>query len=74
MDLNHLYSQHQLAIMCAAGASSRLAKTKYLATAELLAFRIGNYQLSKGAAAASSWLCEIEPQRKPIKFASGAAL
>lgn len=56
MDLNLLYSQHQGSLMSASAATSRLARTRHLAAAGLLANRIRNYQLAKGAAAAASWL------------------
>lgn len=56
MDLNLLYSRHQGALMSAAATTSRLARTRHLAAAGMFANRIGNYQLSKGAAAATRWL------------------
>jgi len=60
MDLNALYSQHQLSLMQAASTTSRLARTRYLAAAEMLANRIQIYQAAKGAAAAPGWLRAIE--------------
>lgn len=56
MDLNHLYSQHQLALMRAVATTSRLARTKHLAAAGAFANRIRNYQVSVGAAASAGWL------------------
>jgi hypothetical protein len=56
MDLNHLYSQHQIALMKADGAASALDRHRYLDCALLIAGRIGTYQRSKGAEAGRSWL------------------
>jgi hypothetical protein len=65
MDLNHLYSQHQLSLMQAAGATSPLDRTRHLAAAGLAASRIRTYQLAKGAAAASGWLRNVERSFDP---------
>lgn len=62
MDLNLLYSRHQHALMQAAGATSRLTRTKRLAAAALIAHRIRTYQLGKGALAAEDWLPAMERQ------------
>lgn len=59
MDLNFLYSQHQGSLMSAAATTSRLARTRHLAAADMFADRIGNYQLSKGAGAAAGWLSAV---------------
>jgi hypothetical protein len=56
MDLNHLYSQHQLSLMRAVATSSHQAHTKHLAAAGAFANRIRNYQVSIGAAASAGWL------------------
>jgi hypothetical protein len=56
MDLNHLYSEHQLSLMRAAISNSGVARTRHLAAAGLFANRIHIYQLSSGATAASGWL------------------
>ena len=40
VDINQLKSQHQISVSCAAAATSRLARTKHLAAADLLAHRI----------------------------------
>lgn len=40
MNLNDLCSQHKLSLRCAADATSRLARTRYLAAADLFAYRI----------------------------------
>ena len=56
MDLNHLYSQHQLSVMRAAATPSRLARTKHFAAAGAFANRIMAYQLTVGAAASGGWL------------------
>lgn len=42
IDLNYLYSQHQLSLMHAASATSPLERTRYLAAVDLLAYRIDN--------------------------------
>lgn len=55
MDLNHLYSEHQIALMRAAGSTGHLARTGYLAAADLIGDRIRRYQLLRGAAASSGW-------------------
>lgn len=70
MDLNYLYSQHQLSLMRAACTTSRLARTKHLAAAGLFANRISNYQTAQGAAASASWrrrsgILERSPQKAP---------
>lgn len=55
MDLNHLYSQHQIALMRACAATSVAVRTGYLASASRIAGSIRRFQSSKGASAASSW-------------------
>ena len=59
MDLNRLYSQHQGSLMSAAATPSSVARTRHLAAAGVAANRIRNYQLVKGAAAASGWLSAL---------------
>jgi hypothetical protein len=56
MDLNFLYSQHQLSLMRAGATPSRLARTKYFAAAGAFANRILAYQHSIGANASVGWL------------------
>jgi hypothetical protein len=63
MDLNHLYSEHQLALMRAAGATSRLARVRHLGIADMIGNRIGWYQLSIGAPASSGWFGTRNPMR-----------
>jgi hypothetical protein len=63
MDLNHLYSEHQLALMRAAGATSRLTRVRHLGIASMIGNRIGWYQLSNGAPASSGWLGIKDPMR-----------
>lgn len=65
MDLNLLYSQHQIWLMRAAAATSRLRRTKDLAAAGAVANRIRNYQLAKGAAASAGWLRSMEELDQP---------
>jgi hypothetical protein len=68
MDLNLLYTQHQLSLMQAASASSCRLRARHLAAAGMVANRIGNYQRAKGATAASDWLRGIEnPQSANTK-------
>lgn len=55
MDLNRLYSEHQLLLMRAAEAGSRPARTRHLAAAGDFARSIRNYQAAQGAPAASDW-------------------
>lgn len=71
MDLNFLYQQHQLSLMRAACATSRLARTKYLATADLFANRISNYQTARGAAASAGWRRRSENLERPATGAPG---
>lgn len=59
MDLNHYYYQHQISIMRAGTAASRLARTRHLAAAGALANRIRNYQLALGASASTGWLSSM---------------
>jgi len=56
MDLNDLYSQHQLSLMRADATPSRLARTKHFATAGAFANKVLAYQRSIGAAASGGWL------------------
>ena len=56
MDLNDLYSQHQILLMRAGATPSRLARTKCFAAAGACANRILAYQRSIGAAASVGWL------------------
>lgn len=56
MDLNRLYFEHQLSLMRANDAATRLARTQHFAAAGVTANRIGNYQLGIGAEAAGSWI------------------
>lgn len=56
MDINLLYSQHQLALMQAGESVSPLARTRFIATAALAAFRIQKFQAAHGAQAADGWL------------------
>lgn len=71
MDLNQLYSQHQLSLMRAEAAESRLSRTRHLAAAGLFAHRIGTYQHAKGATAATAWLRSTKPRARPTRAALG---
>lgn len=55
MDLNHQYFEHQLSLMRAGTARTRLAKTRHLAAAGVTANRISNHQSGIGADAADGW-------------------
>jgi len=65
MDLNQLYSQHQLSVMRAAEAPSRLARTRHLAAAGAFANRICNYQNALGAVASEGWLRAMDSDERP---------
>ena len=69
MDLNHLYSQHQLLLMRAKATTSRLSRTKHLAAASVAANQIRTYQLAKGAAAAAGWFGSLENRDRPTDAA-----
>lgn len=71
MDLNYQYAQHQLSIMRAAVATSRVSRTRHLAAAGLCAFRISNYQLGKGAAAAGGWVLKMDNLDRTASATSG---
>jgi hypothetical protein len=70
MDLNLLYSQHQISLIRAATTISRLARTRHLAAADLVANRIQEYQLANGAAAEAGWLRNLENPGCPGAMAS----
>ncbi|MFK4874051.1 hypothetical protein [Novosphingobium sp. ZW T3_23] len=55
MDLNHQYFEHQLSLMRAGAARTRLAKTRHIAAAGVTANRISNHQSDIGADAAVGW-------------------
>jgi hypothetical protein len=55
MDLNLFYSRHQHSVMQAASATSRLASTRHMATAALIAHRIGSFQRELQASASAGW-------------------
>jgi hypothetical protein len=73
MDLNHLYSQHQLSLIRAKATTSRLLRTRHLAAAGVAANRIRNYQLAKGAAAAAGWFRSSENLDRQADAAWGAS-
>ncbi|MBD3815920.1 MAG: hypothetical protein IE913_05615 [Halothiobacillus sp.] len=56
MDLNHQYFEHQLSLMRASAAVTRLARTRHLAAAGVTAYRISNHQSGIGADAADGWV------------------
>lgn len=55
MDLNHFYSQHQIALIKAGAAASGPERVRHLDHASRLACRISAYQYIQGAAAGASW-------------------
>jgi hypothetical protein len=61
MDLNKSYFQHQMCLMQARASISRLERTRHLAKAGAISNRIRDYQLPKGAGAASYWLRNMDP-------------
>lgn len=71
MDLNFLYSQHQLSMMRAGGTRSRLARTRHLEAAGAFAHRIQTYQHSLGAAASAGWRRSTD---NPVQAGTGRAL
>jgi hypothetical protein len=73
MDLNHLYSHHQLSLIRAKATTSRLLRTKHLAAASVAASQIRNYQLATGAAAAAGWFCNLENLDRPADAAGCAS-
>ena len=55
MDLNQLYSDHQLLLMKAGRTLSAEARRAHEAGASLIAGRIGGVQRALGAAGAAAW-------------------
>jgi hypothetical protein len=55
MDLNQLYSEHQVSLMRAAGALSQSARRKYLCAAGLVGGQIFELLSSKNAPASVGW-------------------
>ncbi len=74
MDLNHLYSEHQIAVMRASASTSRLARTRHLAAAGVFAHHIGTYQRTIGAPAASGWRSGSDGAPRPAPANPGLAL
>lgn len=68
MDLNHLYSQHQIALIKAGGAANAADREKYLECATRIARRIGGYQQSHGAGASASWQTDQFRFLRPTAF------
>ena len=70
MDLNHSYSQHQIALIRAGMAINPADRNRYLDSAAGIAKQIGSYQQARGAEAGSAWLtC-----RQPAALLEGALL
>lgn len=76
MDLNHLYSQHQIALMKAGAAVSLSDRHRYLTGATDIARQIGSYQRAQGAEAGASWLVDRQPRFLPgaVTITEGASL
>lgn len=60
MDLNLQYFNHQVSLLRASAAPSRLVRTRHLAAAGSTANRIRDFQLAAGASAAAGWLASME--------------
>lgn len=56
MDLNQLYTEHQISLMRAAGAVGELARCKHLLAAGMIGGQIFDLLSSKNATASVSWL------------------
>jgi len=67
MDLNLSYFQHQIALIRAANTASAPERWRHLGDASGIARRIGNFQLTQGAAAGAAWC-------KTAKLPEGAGL
>jgi hypothetical protein len=74
MDLNHLYSQHQLSVMRADASTSGEDRADHLAAADQFACRISTYPFAKGAAAAADWRHERACPDKRTDQAGGRSL
>lgn len=74
MDLNYLYSQHQLCLMRAGEATSRLTRTRHFAAAGLFANRIRDFQLTNGAPAAATWVRSMDFTDGPVGSRPFAAM
>ncbi|MDP3905627.1 hypothetical protein [Novosphingobium sp.] len=61
MDLNSLYSSHQVALMRAAASGCRSLGGVHLAAAEALAARIACFQDRLGASASTGWAAIAAP-------------
>ena len=55
MDLNRLYSDHQISVLRAAATPDQLIRSGHLANAELVATQIHLLQIASGAAASDQW-------------------
>ncbi|HKX80291.1 MAG TPA: hypothetical protein VJM34_17400 [Novosphingobium sp.] len=59
MDLNRLYSQHQISTMRADAATSYRTRSRNLMDVQRFSDRLRNYQITLGASAASGWSREV---------------
>jgi hypothetical protein len=75
MDLNDLYSRHQISLMRAAAATSQQALLNHMMCANKLALKIRDFQISKAAPAAYSWsnnaLLENRTPAREMSWATG---
>ncbi len=55
MDLNSLYSRHQISLIRASASRGGEARARHRADAEGIACEIGRFQQLAGASAASGW-------------------
>lgn len=60
MDLNQLYTEHQISLMRAAGAASEPTRRKHLLAAGVIGGQIFDLLSSKNAAASVDWLPRAE--------------
>lgn len=67
MDLNKLYSQHQVALMNAGAAASASIRMRYLDHAAQIAEQIGAFQRTNGAEACKAWEIERQPRLLPVR-------
>ena len=72
MDLNQLYSEHQISLMRAAGAISVSARSNHLLEAGVIGGQIFDLLTSKNAAASVDWLPLAERFGQPADLCVSA--
>ena len=63
MDLNQLYSEHQILLMHAADATSEPARRKHLSAAGIIGSQIFDLLSSKNAGVSAGWLPWMDQSR-----------